>query len=344
VFDDDPNLDDLDDEDEDESNLDDEEVDDADEDEDERDEDPEEDEQEPMSDLQKPEAQAIIETVERLGVVEFKEMASGVTVAVVPAGKQLVSVKKLIDEYRTAPDRKKGTARLNEPTSFIDHVNRMKDESTALFAKIDSREPSITAVYDYHQLDGSPRFGEHRAIYPFPLSEEWKVWSSLNGEKHAMDQKGFAEFIEDRQPDLEPPISAGKKTQEYVEALNCELATPGQIITLSRGLSMTVDHELVNTIRLGSGELQMVFKETHKGVNGEPLKIPGAFLISIPFFVGGQSWVIPVRLRYRNNQGTVVWWYQLALVDVLFREAIDLEIAKISEGVNLKAFIGTPEA
>lgn len=297
-----------------------------------------------MSEQQKPEAQAIIETVERLGAVEFKELAEGPTVAVVPAGKQVVSIKKLIDEYRTAPERKKGTARLNEPASFIEHVNRMKDESTALFAKADRREPSITAVYDYHELDGSPRFCEHRAVYTFPLSEEWKAWAGPNGPDHSMGQQQFAEFIEDRQPDLEPPASAGKKTQEYADALGCELATPGQIIALSRGLAMTVDHELVNTIRTGSGECQMVFKETHKGVNGEPLKIPGAFLISVPFFVGGQPWVIPVRLRYRAGNGTVVWWYQLALVDVLFREAIDLEIARISEGTNLRAFIGTPEA
>jgi uncharacterized protein YfdQ (DUF2303 family) len=299
-----------------------------------------------MTDLQKPEAQAIIETVERLGQVEFKELAPGVTIAVVPGdhGKELRSVKKLIDEYRTAPERKKGTATLNEPGSFIAHVLRMKDPSTALFAKIDREAPRITAVYDYHNLDGSPRFGEHRAVYPFPLSEEWKLWSSRNGETHAMDQQDFAEFIEDRQPDLEPPKSAGEKTREYVDALGCDLATPGQVIALSRGLSVTVDQEMVSAIRLGSGELQMVFKETHKGINGEPLSVPGAFLIAIPFFVGGQPMVIPVRLRYRASQGSVRWWYQLALIDVLFREAIDLEIAKINDAVGLTAFIGSAES
>ena len=298
-----------------------------------------------MSDQQKPEAQAIIETVERLGQVEFKELADGVTVAVVPTqtGKQLQSVKKLIDEYRTAPERKRGIATLNEPSSFVAHVLRMKDEGTELFAKIDREAPRITAIYDYHEKDGSPRYCEHRAIYPFPLSEEWKIWSKLNGEAHAMDQRDFAEFIEDRQPDLEPPSSAGEQTRKYVDALDCELATPGKIIALSRGLSVTVDHEMVSAVRLGSGELQMVFKETHKGVNGEPLSVPGAFLIAIPFFVGGDTMVIPVRLRYRASQGSVRWWYQLALIDVLFREAIDLEIAKINDAVGLTAFIGSPE-
>lgn len=298
-----------------------------------------------MSEIQS-EAQAIIETVERLGEFELVELAPGVSVAVVPktGGKEVQSIKRHIDEYRTAPERVKGTATLNEPGSFIAHVLRTKNDDTELFANLDRSAPKITAIYDYHKRDGSPRFCEHRAVYPFPASEEWKIWSKMNGQAHEMDQKQFAEFIEDRQPDLENPKSAGKKTQEYVDALGCELATPGQIVGLSRGLEMRVSQECVNAVRLSSGELQMVFKETHTGVKGEPLSVPGAFLISIPFFVGGQSWAIPVRLRYRNNQGSVTWWYQLALLDVLFREAIDIEISKINDAVGKTAFIGSPEA
>jgi uncharacterized protein YfdQ (DUF2303 family) len=298
-----------------------------------------------MSEAQKPETQAIIDFARSHVGGSIWELKEGIQAAALPTsnGLTLVSIKKLIDEYRLAPERKKGTARLNEPGSFIAHVNRHKDQSTALFAEIDRRTPSVTAVYDYHNLDGTPRFGEHRSVYPFPLSEEWKIWSENNGAEHAMGQREFAEFIEDRQPDLEPPSSAGAKTKKYVDALDCDIATPGQVITLSRGLSVTVDCELSNTIRLGSGEVQMVFKETHKGVNGEPLKIPGAFLISVPFFVGGENWVLPVRLRYRASEGQVTWWYQLALVDTLFREAIDLEIAKISSAIERPVFIGKPE-
>lgn len=301
-----------------------------------------------MPELQKPEAQAIIDVVEKYRVATPFELPDGNKAILLPTkdGICLRSIKPLMDEYRTAPERKKGTARLQEPGSFIAHVNRHKDESTALFATIGKDSPSIAAVYDYHAIDGSPRFGEHRAIYPFPLSEEWKIWSEHDGEDGAMNQQEFAEFIEDRLPDLEQPQSAGKRTQKYVDALGCTLATPGEVIALSRGLSMSVDQEFVNQIRLGSGEMQMVFKETHgpaKGANGQPITIPGAFLIAIPFFVGGEVCVLPVRLRYRASQGKVTWWYQLALVDALFREAIDLEISKISSGVDRPVFIGTPE-
>lgn len=291
--------------------------------------------------------QAVIDYVEDSKGIRLIELSPGIAAADVPTdegGRKLESVKKLIDEYRTAPERKKGTATMLEPASFVEHVNRMKDEHTVLFASLDRTNPRVTAVYDYHQIDGSPRFGEHRAVYPFPLADEWKAWLGKNGVKNAMDQCSFAEFLEDRAPDLCPPHLAGKRTQEYVDALECKLATPGQIIALSRGLSIRVNQGLVNEVKLASGETQMQWREEHRDERGEALTIPGAFLIAIPIFTGGEANVLPVRLRYRAREGGVIWFYDLALVDLLFREAMRLELSKIAAGVERPIYIGSPEA
>jgi uncharacterized protein YfdQ (DUF2303 family) len=295
---------------------------------------------------QKYDAQAIIDAVREREPIELVKLADGIEAASVPTrnGRELQSVKKLIDEYRTAPERKVGTAYLHEPESFVNHVNRMKDIHTALFASCDPEKPRVTAVYDYHQIDGAPRFMLHRGVYPFPLSDEWKAWTAHNGIRKAMDQEQFAEFLEDRAPDLCQPGLAGKKTTEYVDALECSLATPGQIVALARGLSVRVEHNVVNAVKLASGETQMQWKEEHRDVNGEALRIPGAFLIAIPIFVGGEANVLPVRLRYRVRDGSVTWFYELALVELLFREAINTELAKIHAGVELPIYIGTPES
>jgi uncharacterized protein YfdQ (DUF2303 family) len=291
-------------------------------------------------------AQAIIEAVQRLDDSKLIALSPEVAIADVPTkgGRELQSVKRFVDEYRTVPERKVGTAYMHEPESFVNHVNRMKDEHTALFATVDRTNPKVTAVYDYHQIDGSPRFGQHRAIYPFPLADEWKAWLARNGFKNVMDQRTFSEFLEDRAPDLCPANLAGKRTQEYVDALECAIATPGQIIALSRELSVRVEQTVVNNVRIGSGETQMQWKEEHKDLNGEALRIPGAFLIAIPIFSGGEANVLPVRLRYRvRDGGKVFWFYDLALVDLLFREAVNAELAKIHAGVELPIYIGSPE-
>jgi uncharacterized protein YfdQ (DUF2303 family) len=290
-------------------------------------------------------AAAIIDSIERLSKVQF-ETIDGRTIAVVPTkqGKELRSVKALIDEYQVAPDRRKGTATFNEPKSFADHVNRMKNENTALFACVDRSNPSVLAVYDYHDLEGGgAHFCQHRALYPFPVSAEWKAWSTMDGSK--MNQRQFCEFVEDRIPDLVNPseVEIGPSTAKYLEALDCEVAKPRDVIGLSRELAVRVEQECVNAVSLSSGQGQVQFKEFHKDVNGAPLVVPGVFLIDVPIFLGGDSSIVPVRLRYRAKEGVVTWWYQLALVDLLFRDAIDIEIEKLREAVARPIFIGSPE-
>jgi hypothetical protein len=301
--------------------------------------------QEDMNEIvNKPEAQAVFEQAQAMLQGDRVDLGDGRFAMVLPKGRELHSVKSLIDEYRTAPERKAGTAVLREPASFVEHVNRMKDEHSVLFACADRDKPSVTAVYDYHQVDGTPRFGRHRAHYPFPLSDEWTAWMSRNGARNIMDQETFAEFIEDRMMDLAPPAAAGERTRAYVSAIECELATPAQVANLSRELSIRVEQNLVQQVRLGSGEAQMVFREEHKDVNGAAVKVPGAFLIQIPIFSAGLLAVLPVRLRYRATGTAVRWFYELALVDELFKLAIDEEIKKIQAGVELPIFIGSPES
>ncbi|TIP21885.1 MAG: DUF2303 family protein, partial [Mesorhizobium sp.] len=71
-----------------------------------------------------------------------------------------------------------------------------------IFADADWRNPSFTAVIDYHEdvSGGLAAFGKHRIQYAFPLSEEWKKWIEMNGEP--MKQAEFAYFLEDRVAEL----------------------------------------------------------------------------------------------------------------------------------------------
>jgi uncharacterized protein YfdQ (DUF2303 family) len=287
-------------------------------------------------------AAAIIETVKDLQEVVLLE-ADGIQFASVPDGRKLESIKGYIDEYRDTPERKKGTALLTEPAAFVEYVNRHKNESTVCFATATRQNPSITAIIDYHEIDGTPRFGEHRAFFGFPLSDEWKAWTGSAG--HNFKQKEFVEFLEDRIMDLAQPSVAGERTKEYVKAIECELATPTQVASVARSLELTVDQKIVQQTKTGSGESQFVFKEVHKDVNGAPVRVPGAFLIAIPIFTGGEGAVLPVRLRYKVNKetGEVLWHYALALVEELFKLAINAEIAKIHAGIERPIYIGSPE-
>ena len=105
------------------------------------------------------------------------------------------TVHDLTDKHRNAaeylkPARRKGTARLDDLQSIIEWANRFKGETSALFAKPDMTAPTLTCIADYHATgpvdqataagDPTARHCHHRAIYNFPLSEEWKAWMKVS--------------------------------------------------------------------------------------------------------------------------------------------------------------------
>lgn len=306
-------------------------------------------------------AQAIIDRMERLTDVQelgIGARADGTDIAIlsVPEGRTLHSVKKYLDEYLPHPERRKGTATHTTLESFIAGTDRFKDESSAVFLDdVNRSAPKLLAVFDYHEstatrlpegaslayAPGHARFGEHRAVYEFPLSDEWKAWDAIDGTK--MSQADFALFLEDRIADVLAPASAGSKLQEYATSVGITLASPARLLELSKGLAVSVDKKVAQAVNLSSGESQFNFTEQHNGADGAPLKIPNGFAIGAPVFRNGVRYPIAVRLRYRVSQGSVVWTLTLSNTDKIFEDAISEAASIVAEKTALPVFRGRPE-
>jgi len=268
-------------------------------------------------------------------------------VLAVPKGIELHSVKKFFDEYRTAPERRAGTANFQELASLVAHANRFKDKDSALFASVNPHGSTLTSVLDYHRQnegegEGSPRFGKHRGLYAFPASDEWEAWTEQDGKP--LEQAEFAAFLEDRIQDVADPDGAFASAKKFAEALGIpQFASPSKLLELSRGLTVHVGDKVTNKIDLGSGEVTMHFETTHTDGAGGPVKVPRAFLVQIPVFRAGQLYQLAVRLRYRASGGRVTWSYDIngadRAHDDAFREACELA----AEQTALPLFYGTPE-
>jgi uncharacterized protein YfdQ (DUF2303 family) len=286
----------------------------------------------------------VIEAVERLSLSETPLLSPehpAVRVLVTPKGKEIRSIKPFIDEYLKAPERLKGPARLTTLDSFIDHVLRCKDAGSAIFADTRQESAKLVAVYNYNDVVSGPRFGDHRAVYEFPLSEEWKAWKNVAA-KGYIGQVAFAEFIEDRVTDVIDQAQAGDVAQRFARDLGFNLAGPQRLIELSRGLAIRVDARVVQAINLSSGESQFTYADEHKGEAGEPLKVPGGFVIQVPVFRGGDPFQIPVRLRYRAKDG-VTWAFLLQRTDLVWDLCINEACARAQADTELPLFYGTPE-
>jgi hypothetical protein len=277
-----------------------------------------------------------------------------------PAGVKLQSVKPLLDEYLSAPERRRGTAVMTSLQSFVDVSIRSKDASSAMFANNSRSAPSLLTVFNYNKTgaeDGEvARFGDHRALYPFPLSDEWKTWAGANGKQ--MSQADFAHFIEDHISDvLFPDVTVsdaaaggdfGEKTPEeqlaaFAKLLGGEFATPNQLVQLSRGLEVHEGNTVKEIRDINTGESKLQFETEHKDATGAPLKVPSLFLIGIPVFKTGSLYRMAVRLRYRTKGG-LSWHFNLYRDDKVFEHAFNeaAEQARVATGLPL--YSGAPEA
>lgn len=270
-------------------------------------------------------------------------------VMVVPRGTELRPIKPLLDAFRTAPERRKGTAVLTDLASFIAHTVRFADTDSVIFANSDPQKPSLTSVLDYHRIgaDGAPRFGQHRAVHRFPLSEPWSLWAQADGK--VLTHREFAELIEDRIGDiLLPPLSAetdeDAKLHEVVRGLGLTLAGPTRLLELSRGLKVNEESRVTCAHNLSTGEIQIQFETEHKDGAGAPLKVPNAFLVGMPVFENGAPYRVIMKLRYRLNGGKVVWIVQRHRPDLTFKHAFDEACQRVREETGLPLLMGSPEA
>jgi uncharacterized protein YfdQ (DUF2303 family) len=281
----------------------------------------------------------------KVSIVVVEQNGVAVQVLAVPNGEggfDVQSIEGHIEPHLRHPVRRKGTAKLGDLASFTAHANRFKSEHSAIFA--DRSAPSLTSVLDYHEKTdkGAPAFGEHRGVYSFPVSDEWKAWSTAN--KSAMTQQGFAEFIENRLLDVADPAEVvGEGAKAFADKLGCSFATSAKLLELSRGLSIKVGLAVKNTQNLGSGEAQISFIETHENEQGQPLRVPGAFVIAIPVFKSGAIYQLPVRLRYRSKEGTISWFFELYRTDLTFDHAFKEACDTAAKDTGLPVFVGSPE-
>lgn len=294
-----------------------------------------------MDDIRGSEAAAIIEAVKGLSQVEAVPGLDGLGI-IIPGDKELRSLKPLLDEFRDRPERRSGTVGITDLRSFSAFMNRFKGGPSVVFS--DDAVPRLVGIVDYHAetFTGDPAFCRHRVLYDFPISDEWKAWEKKDAE--GMTQADFAEFVEDRVGDLVVATDPTDPLVVRVSSMGGTLATPAKVLEVSRGFSVHANEAVKSAINLQSGETQVQYESAHSDAGGGSVKVPGWFLIAIPVFRNGASYLLAVRLRYRLQGGRIIWFYQLHQPRKVFDHAIAEAEASVAEQTGLPVYRGRPEA
>jgi Uncharacterized conserved protein (DUF2303) len=266
------------------------------------------------------------------------------TVLVTPRGRSVQSIKALLDEYLERPERRAGTAQLEDELSFIAHVNRFKSPASAVFARQDRTKPFVACVIDYYPEGSDPKATDwlgHTSVYAPALSDEWKAWAAMNGK--VVPVADFAAFIEDRITDVIVPNLDDPKLKTFADLVQGKWAEPSDLLQLSRGLQINVETQVKNAVTLNTGEIAVQYEETHRDGAGQPIQIANLFQICVPVFYAGVLYRIAARLRYRLINGKIHWSYQLVRPDLVFDDAFKGIVANVRDQTQLPVFLGSPE-
>jgi uncharacterized protein YfdQ (DUF2303 family) len=289
-------------------------------------------------------------------LVELSHDGIKVPVMILPEGRKAASVQEFLDEVRDHPKQRQGTSLMQNLDSFVAMTNRFKGDHSAVFGICDTTTAnlSLTTVFDYHDpsevKDGIPRFMEHKCVYRFPVSDEWKAWMAMDDKW--ISQNDFAEFLEEHIIDVAAPPAFDSKPDltefekhllNLISTLGSKFTGPSGILELSRGLSMRTEETLQQRQNLATGETALTFSNEHKNTEGGKLVVPDLFLINIPVFKNDANYLIPVRLRFRKDGTQVVWKFLLHRTELIVNHAFDEGCAKVKAETNLPLFIGQSE-
>lgn len=317
-------------------------------------------------------AQTMRDTMEQLGHIETvtlpKEIGVNTPIVVsVPTGRKVEDLSASIKAatLRHKPEYRRGTSTHITIDSLIDWANRFKGPESALFADTSNKDaPSLTCISNYH-AGGEPAwddatgaegaaFCDHRGIYRFPVSEEWKIWQEASVTEFSRDM--LAEFIDNHILHFQEPtphILTGKgdnpapweeRNRDIADRIGGRFGQPHQLLNLSRELVIHETSNLSIKTNRDDGTADLQFLNEHKDAEGKPLRLPNLFLITIPVFDRGDLYRLTVRFFYRKNGPSVKFRLVLYNPDAAFQDAIDTELAKAQSATALPLFRGKPEA
>jgi len=252
---------------------------------------------------------------------------------IVPAGGQLVSIDEedLLDHHRPRPRRKTGTVRVHTADSFAGYLDKHAIPETEVWA--DYPEQRLVGVINAHQdavssedataADHGAGYGDHRIELELVKTDAWTAWE--RNDRKWLDQKAFAEHIEDQAIDVVAPDSA-------------------TMLEIAQSFHATTGVNFTGAQRLHSSEVTLKYEENTAAKAGEKgdIEIPTQFQLTLRPFEGGEDYTVYARFRYRLSGGQLALSYHLVRPGDVLREAFNDYVNAVDVAVEAPVFRGRP--
>jgi len=226
------------------------------------------------------------------------------------------------DQYRDTPKRKRGEITVRDATSFLDYFGKHSDDGSEIYADVEALR--VTAVLDAHQADpGGARWGGHRLVLALRKTPSWLAWADKDGA--LLEQKAFAEFVEDNLVDIVAPSGA-------------------TILEIAESFHATSKTAFTSGTRLANGDTKLAFSDetTAKAGRKGDITIPSVIKLGLRPFEGSDPYELTARFRYRLEKDELRLGFRLDRpADVLTAAFADVRTA-LAAAVVQPVLNGTP--
>jgi uncharacterized protein YfdQ (DUF2303 family) len=206
-----------------------------------------------------------------------------------------------LERFLPRPLRIKENVDLHDTDSFIAYVNGFKYPGVSRIF-FNTVEEEFVAVLDYHEVE-TPAWCGHTATYKPRRSVEFETW--MAGNRKQMTQVDFARFLEENMPDVVEPDSA-------------------ELLQVALTFEAKKSVEFSSGVRLNNGQIQFQYDEVVRGTAQKgTIEIPEQFVLGISIHVNGPAYRIPVRLRWRLQEGKVIFWYEVVRPHRFIEDALE---------------------
>lgn len=250
----------------------------------------------------------------------------GVPFVIVPDGYRAKDVESMLP----APVRKRSKVTTTDTPGFIFYTQKHgQDGRTVIYADIDAEKSrfNLVAVLDDH---GSPvsdtQWREHRCEFEPAQAVEWARW--IGNDKKVFTQAEFATWLEDNLGDI---------------AIVPDMPTGTDILQMALGFEANAEKRLRSKINLQNGGVRFEFVDDEDKETRTSMEVFQRFTLGLPVFDGSNSaYPLVARLKYREKEGKVSFWYELIRADKVFKSAVQDELASIKEATGFPVIAGKP--
>ncbi len=249
----------------------------------------------------------------------------GIPYVIIPEGYKREDLESLLP----SPARKRDNVITTDSDSFIYYTKKHGSlDDCTVYAEINSETNrfNLVAVINDHGADVA-QWRDHRCTFNPKLSVEWARWIGKN--KQTMSQSDFATWLEDNLPDI---------------ANVPGMPTGAEILSMSLGFEANSDKRLRSKINLQNGSVRFEFVEDETKETRVSMEVFERFTIGVPVFDGSSNaYPLEARLKYREKDGKVTFWFELIRQDRVFKTAVMDELNRIKEATGFPVVSGKPE-